>query len=117
VPSYSAGKAAIHSLAWCFRAQLADEYPNLKVIEIIPPAVMTELHTLQGKQAFGMPLGEFTDEAWRGLVEGEEEITVGMAEQMAGVEQERRAAFDRFTGLVKGQSSAASVFAAKKSED
>lgn len=59
-----------------------------------------------------MPLAAFTDEAWRGLTEGEEEIPVGMAKQMAGqVESERKVAFGKFTALVKGQSSAAGVFA------
>lgn len=103
MPTYSAGKAALHSLAWCFRAQLADAFPGLRVVEIIPPAVQTELHTLQGLPAFGMPLEEFVEEAWRGLVSGREEVAVGMARESAErVEGERRMAFERFTSMVKG---------------
>ncbi|KAI0015734.1 short chain dehydrogenase [Xylariomycetidae sp. FL0641] len=85
--NYSATKAALHSLMWSIRAQLGhDEQSNhIRVIEIIPPAVKTELHELQddlrakGNTDFGLTLDEFMREAWAGLVNGDEEIPVGPA--------------------------------------
>ncbi|KAJ2892646.1 hypothetical protein MKZ38_009490 [Zalerion maritima] len=83
--SYCATKAAIHSLAWTMRYQLsADEgSKHVKVVEIIPPAVKTELHTQQedlsakGIGQIGISIEEFMEDAWTGLTEGKEEIPVG----------------------------------------
>jgi short-subunit dehydrogenase involved in D-alanine esterification of teichoic acids len=72
--NYCATKAAIHSLAWTLRSQLsAPSSPatqHIRVIEIIPPAVKTELHSLQpelvaaGQGDIGIPLDAFTNETW-----------------------------------------------------
>ncbi|KAK1498304.1 uncharacterized protein CCOS01_07391 [Colletotrichum costaricense] len=68
---YCASKAALRSLTWSLRAQLADRGPHtesIRVIEIVPPAVKTELHTRQadlvaaGRAGVGMPLEQFIDE-------------------------------------------------------
>ncbi|KAI0009456.1 short chain dehydrogenase [Xylariaceae sp. FL0662B] len=85
--NYCATKAAIHSLMWSIRAQLEHDEgsKHIKVIEIIPPAVQTELHELQedlrvkGHANMGMPIGDFLREAWAGLEAGDDEIPVGMA--------------------------------------
>jgi short-subunit dehydrogenase involved in D-alanine esterification of teichoic acids len=83
--NYCASKAALHQLILSLRVQLKDVYPNLKIIEILPPAVQTELHDakhqpdLKEGGKLGMPLGEFTDAAWLGLERGEEQIPIGMA--------------------------------------
>lgn len=59
VPNYSATKAGMHAFILCLRAQLNNT--NVKVLELFPPAVQTEIHGEAG-ESFGMPLAEFTDE-------------------------------------------------------
>lgn len=83
--NYCATKSALHSLMWTMRAQLShdEKSKHIKVIELMPPAVQTELHELQadltarGEGNFGMPLSDFVDGAWAGLQNGDEEIPVG----------------------------------------
>lgn len=92
-PGYCATKAALHSFLIALRLQLngdvnvpAHDHKSvgLRVIEIMPPAVQTELHDarhqpdLAGIGNFGMPLDEFTEEAFARIVAGEEfQISVG----------------------------------------
>jgi short-subunit dehydrogenase involved in D-alanine esterification of teichoic acids len=106
-PNYCATKAALHSLTWTLRAQLAHDEASkhIKIIEIIPPAVQTELHELQedlraqGMANFGMPIEAFTEECWAGLVDGLEEIPIGtIRERFAHIEDGRKEAFK---GMVK----------------
>jgi len=65
----------------CLRRQL--EGSSVKVIELFPPAVQTELHDakhqpgIKDGRSIGMPIGEFMKTAWEGIVEGKEEIPVG----------------------------------------
>ncbi|CAM1503366.1 Fc.00g081420.m01.CDS01 [Cosmosporella sp. VM-42] len=93
-PTYSATKSAVHSFTWTLRATLAADYPAMKIVELIPPAVQTELHTRQGIPKFGMMLDDFADEAWDGLRSGGEEIPVGLARPRTElIEAERRKAF------------------------
>lgn len=104
--NYCATKAALHSLCWSLRAQLgADEASrHIKVVEILPPAVQTELHSQQadlverGWADIGISLQQFTDEAWAGLTEGKEEIPVGPTKERWGMEEGRKRAFE---GMVK----------------
>jgi len=58
VPNYCATKAAMHSMILTLRDQLSNT--GVKVLELYPPAVQTELHGEHGKH-IGMPLDEFTD--------------------------------------------------------
>jgi short-subunit dehydrogenase involved in D-alanine esterification of teichoic acids len=113
-PNYCATKSAIHALAWTLRAQLADhdDSQHIRVVEIIPPAVKTELHSqqddLKGKGEladFGLPLDEFLREAWTALEKGEEdEIPIaGVRHRFYDVEAERRSMFGKFLELLKGQ--------------
>jgi len=101
-PGYCASKAALHQLILVLREQLrGDEgFRNVKVVEILPPAVQTELHDakhqpdMKGGRNFGMPLDEFTDKAWQGLEEGREDIPVGASEvPYRGWEKERQHVF------------------------
>jgi uncharacterized oxidoreductase len=67
-PSYNASKAAIHMLTESLRLQLADT--TVKVKELVPPAVQTDLLPGQRESDFAMPLDEFVDEVM-GLLETE----------------------------------------------
>ena len=92
----------MHHLIMAMRAQLKDS--NVKVIEILPPAVQTELHDqpdIKNGRSIGMPIGEFTDEAWHGLVQGKEIIPVGSAKnayEEGGFEKKRMEVFNRVVG-------------------
>lgn len=72
----------------------------MRVVEILPPAVQTELHDakhqpdIKDGRSIGMPLDEFTDVAWQGLVDGKEDIPVGSSQiPYQGWEKERQAVF------------------------
>lgn len=87
--NYCATKAALHHLILSMREQLKGS--NVKVIEVLPPAVQTELHNEKNQpdlesSMIGMPLEEFTDAAWEGLLEGKDQIPVGFVSS----------AFDKF---------------------
>lgn len=62
--NYCATKAALHQWILCLRASL--QGTNVKVIEVYPPAVQTELHDerhqpdIKNGRQMGMPLAEFT---------------------------------------------------------
>ncbi|KAH7419865.1 hypothetical protein BKA64DRAFT_27405 [Cadophora sp. MPI-SDFR-AT-0126] len=100
-PNYCASKAAMHHLIMCLREQLKSSTDgDVRVIEILPPAVQTELHDskhqpdLKDGGSFGMPLIEFTEEAWKGLCKGETDVAVGTAKMSYdGWERERQSAF------------------------
>ncbi|KAK7972217.1 hypothetical protein PG988_006351 [Apiospora saccharicola] len=105
--NYCATKSALHSLLWSVRAQLAadENSKHIKVVEILPPAVQTELHTQQpdlverGLGDIGITLDEFMTEAWAGLTRGDDEIPVGPnRENVHKMEEGRRQAFQ---GMVK----------------
>ncbi|KAJ3123072.1 hypothetical protein HK100_011731 [Physocladia obscura] len=78
VPVYCATKAGLHSFTWSLRHQLKNK--DIKVIEIIPPAVNTDLNA-PGKHTFGVNVDVFADEVYGRLKQGEEEVGYGMAEQ------------------------------------
>ncbi len=59
-PSYNASKAAIHMLSEGVRLQLADT--SVKILEIAPPAVATELMPGQSENPGAMPLDNFIAE-------------------------------------------------------
>jgi len=74
VPVYSATKAALHSFTTSLRHQLAET--NVEVIEILPPAVNTDLGGA-GLHTFGAPLTDFADTIFGELEKGEVEIGYG----------------------------------------
>ncbi|WP_224997807.1 SDR family oxidoreductase [Cesiribacter sp. SM1] len=74
---YSATKAAIHSLSLSLRHEL--ENTSVKVVEIVPPAVQTDLGGA-GIHTFGVPLDEFADSVMQRLEAGELEIGYGRSE-------------------------------------
>ncbi|KAF7183684.1 hypothetical protein CNMCM7691_004034 [Aspergillus felis] len=99
--NYCASKAALHHWILCLREQLKNT--NIKVIEIFPPIVQTELHdpkhqpdmaaTVQGKP-FGIPVKEFTKETMEKLLAGDDQIPVGLSNiAFNSWEQQRQQAF------------------------
>ncbi|KAF1845209.1 short-chain dehydrogenase/ reductase-like protein [Cucurbitaria berberidis CBS 394.84] len=97
-PNYCASKAALHHMILVLREQLRSGPGNIKVIEIFPPAVQTELHDakhqpdIKDGAHLGMPLAEFTEDAWGKLIKGDEQILVGFSvkafEEFEGRRQE-----------------------------
>jgi short-subunit dehydrogenase involved in D-alanine esterification of teichoic acids len=59
-PTYNATKAAIHMLSESIRLQFAGT--SVSVLELVPPAVATELLPGQSESPFAMPLDAFVDE-------------------------------------------------------
>ncbi len=82
-PVYCATKAAVHSFSLSLRHQLRDS--KVKVIELIPPYVATELGGI-GKRPSGalqqMPLETFIAETMKELEGGEDEIAIGGAKNL-----------------------------------
>ena len=82
-PVYCATKAAIHSWTLCLRHQL--RHSGVKVIELIPPFVATELGGAGKPASAGpqpMPLDAFLAEAIRELESGADEVAVGEAKRL-----------------------------------
>lgn len=108
--NYCATKAALHQWLLCLR--VAMQKTNVKVIEVYPPAVQTELHDerhqpdIKNGGKMGMPLTDFIQEvrsslpchdqtdcwqAWDGLSQGKEDIPVGVAHRSYdAIEAKRR---------------------------
>ncbi|KAE9363277.1 putative NADP(+)-dependent dehydrogenase [Stipitochalara longipes BDJ] len=107
VAGYCASKAALHHLILCIREQVREK--GVKVVEIVPPAVKTELHDYEGKggAGVGMDLDGFIEEAWKGLEEGKDDIAVGMALKAYEVFEERRQGM--FRGLMELMRASASA--------
>jgi len=76
VPVYCATKAALHSFTLSLRWQLRESH--VKVIEIIPPAVDTDLQA-PGLHTFGVNVDEFADHVFSELESGSIEIAYGTA--------------------------------------
>jgi uncharacterized oxidoreductase len=77
VPIYSATKAAIHSFTQSLRLQL--ENSSISVIEVLPPAVNTDLGG-SGLHTFGAPLNDFADSVFDRIKRGDLEIGYGDSE-------------------------------------
>jgi uncharacterized oxidoreductase len=76
VPVYCATKAALHSFTLSLRWQLRET--QIDVIEIIPPAVDTDLQA-PGLHTFGVNVDEFADHVFKHLEVGDPEIAYGTA--------------------------------------
>jgi short-subunit dehydrogenase involved in D-alanine esterification of teichoic acids len=109
-PNYGASKAALHHFTLALRTQVKDGPGNVKVLEIYPPAVQTELHDakhppdLKDGHLIGMPLQEFIDEVRAKLVQGEEQIPVGSAKDtFEAFEVKRQEIYQQMTEMLSGQ--------------
>ena len=81
VPVYGAAKAGIHSFTYTLREQLKDQ--GIDVIEIIPPAVNTNLGG-PGVHAHAVSVDEFADSVYAELLKGHEEIGFLYTVKMVG---------------------------------
>ncbi|KAI5920532.1 hypothetical protein F4810DRAFT_410205 [Camillea tinctor] len=106
-PGYNASKAALHSWVVALRQQLRDAAGSasaaVRVVEVFPPAVQTELHDAKHQPdmvnggEIGMPLAAFTERMYEGLARGDDEFAVGHAEAWlaeGGFESQRRKIFE-----------------------
>jgi len=84
MPVYCATKAAIHSFTQSLRYQLKDT--SIKVFEVIPPTVDTELdkgaREQRGQEDRGIPPVEVAKATMKALESNQYEVTVGMAENL-----------------------------------
>jgi len=99
-PTYNATKAAIHSWSQAIRAQLADT--SVGVMEIVPPAVATDLMPGHADNPNSMPLDAFIDEVMA-LIEANPdapEIHVERVKLLS--EAERRGDYGQVFGLLNG---------------
>jgi short-subunit dehydrogenase involved in D-alanine esterification of teichoic acids len=106
---YNASKAALHHWILVFREQLKAQPENkVKVVEVFPPAVQTELHDehhqpdLKDGHKIGMPLQDFTDQTYDELVKGDDQFGIGMAKAtINGWEKERVRLFHEQVPIIK----------------
>jgi uncharacterized oxidoreductase len=95
VPIYCATKAALHSFTLSSREQLKAH--SVGVIEIIPPAVKTNLG---GSHNFGVELDEFADSVIEQLQSGSPEVTFGTSTQWSQFSREEAdGAFQQINGV------------------
>ncbi|KAH7068429.1 hypothetical protein BKA63DRAFT_495071 [Paraphoma chrysanthemicola] len=106
MPTYSASKAALTAYVHCLRRQLAES--NVKIVEVWPPVVRTELHDYMGadrRRAMGMPVSEFVEKTWPQLQSGQDHVIVGAIgpeEAYLGVVKQRREQFEFLSGMLLG---------------
>jgi uncharacterized oxidoreductase len=95
-PVYCATKAAVHSFTLSLRRQVKTD--GVEVIEIIPPAVATDLGGV-GLHAKDTPVAEFIAAVKAQLEDGRPEITHGFSEKTSqGSRQELDAIYQRMNG-------------------
>ena len=85
VPVYCATKAALHSFTLSLRRQFQDSL--VEVIEVIPPAVDTDLQA-PGLHTFGANVDDFADDIFLGLERGQREVAYGTALQRSRASRE-----------------------------
>ncbi|KAG9255597.1 short-chain dehydrogenase [Emericellopsis atlantica] len=89
-PVYNGTKAWLHSWSMTLRTQLAQAGTNVRVVEIAPPMVETDLHrervdpddNKKEKNAMALSLKEFMDEISVKLENGDDMITAGPGNDM-----------------------------------
>ncbi|MGB3733258.1 SDR family oxidoreductase [Microbacterium sp.] len=69
-PTYSASKAYVHMLSESLRLQLADS--GVRVVELVPPSVRTDLMPGHQDDPAGMPLDEYVDETMTLLMQADD---------------------------------------------
>ena len=80
VPVYSATKAFFHSFTLSLRHQLISK--NIEVIEIIPPALNTDLGG-KGIHDFAPPVADYIEAIFQQMKEGKTELVFGFSEEVS----------------------------------
>jgi uncharacterized oxidoreductase len=104
MPVYSATKAALHSFSITLRRQLQNT--SIKVFEIIPPMVDTDLdkgeRKKRGQTYFGISADQTAQEAFHAIQNDEYEFAVGEAKNFQqGAKQNFEEHFDRMNKFFK----------------
>jgi uncharacterized oxidoreductase len=104
MPVYSATKAALHSFTVSLRRQLKDT--SIKVFEIIPPMVDTDLDKGERKKRgltyFGITAEQTVEESFEAIKKDEYEFAVGEAKNFrTGAKQNFEEHFDRMNKYFK----------------
>jgi len=105
--NYCATKAATHQFLLGLRKQLTKPFPNLKLLEILPPSTESELHDSHNQKDLSyddkgqpdnvMPLKDFVKEVMEAFDQGETEIAPGAAKKIVNtVESARKEVLDSF---------------------
>lgn len=84
IPTYSDSKAALHSYSLVLRHELAKS-TAIKVVELMPPLVNTELAKAIGGETHGMPPLDVAQALIDGIENDSEEIHVGQAKDLRGL--------------------------------
>lgn len=109
MPAYSASKAALNSFTLCLREQLADAGSSVKILEVSPGPVQTELHDYMGQEigrSLGMPLDKFCDEAYSGLASGKDQVVVGSIgplDNFMDIVDKRRGLFEFLAKMIRSR--------------
>ncbi|MGW8483803.1 SDR family oxidoreductase [Microbacterium sp. NPDC055903] len=97
-PTYNASKAFVHMLSESIRLQLADT--SVRVIELVPPAVQTDLMPGHRESETAMPLDAFADETMS-LLTGSEDSHEILVERVKFLRfAEVRGEYDRVVGVL-----------------
>ena len=89
--TYSATKAALHSYSVALRVNLQDK---VEVIEIIPPAVQTELTPGQSDREGYMPLDDFIDQVMAQFQDGDPPLEICVPNSAALRNAEKDGSFE-----------------------
>jgi len=96
VANYSASKAFMHSFTMSMQKEL--ENRNIEVIEMIPPALNTDLGG-KGLHDWAPPVSGFIDAIFEQLRQGKSHLTYGTSESLLQANPEQiRQAFERMNG-------------------
>ncbi len=97
MPVYCATKAALHSFNLSLRHQLRNT--SVRVVEIIPPTVDTELDQGRRQGYRGIPASQVAEEAIDRMAKGEMEIAIGQAEDLrSATPDQAEQVFQRMNG-------------------
>ena len=97
MPVYCASKAFFHSYTLSLRQLLKSK--NIEVIEMIPPALNTDLGG-KGLHSNAPPVSDFIEDVFIQLKQGKSELTSGFSESMAKAgPEDLQKAFDRMNNI------------------
>ncbi|KAJ5603400.1 Glucose/ribitol dehydrogenase [Penicillium hordei] len=105
IPAYSAAKAALNAFLYCLRDQLRES--SIKVIDLAPPLVSTELHDYMGIEkgrSMGIPVEGYAEHVYQVLENGSDEVIgggVGPTEVFRDLNDKRRQVFDEVVPMLR----------------